>query len=271
MARWSSFKDALLVSVKNWRLWLLQFFGNAVLFAAFIWWLRIPDARWWQLCFQFVLIVAVGIAALVLHGGTLTYFLSAHRDNTKAAPLVPALRTALKHLPAIAVWAAIFVVLREFVGKLDHYAVSFPGFLRSEFPAWLRRMISEPALDNIYSGFTALLRWVILPGLLLPAALFCADRGFRGLIAVRGWSRTIRSVMYWSVLVIALILGVYSVGLIMGWKLDPKTATLSVEKTSLVFRLLFAYLLGIFSWLLIGSALGRRQLAAPGQTGAQPE
>jgi hypothetical protein len=275
MARWSSLKDAkaaLLVSV-NWRLWLIQFLGNALLFLAFVWWLRIGVGHWWQLFGQFILIIAIGIATLLLHGGTLNYFLSAHQDKdaAKSALLVPAFKKALKHLPAIAVWAMIFFVLRGLIEKLDQYAVSFPGYLRSEFPVWLRRMISEPALDDIYSGLVALLRWVILPGLLLPSALFCADRGFRGFIALRDWGRTIRSFMYWLVLVFASILSVYCIGLIMDWKLDPKTATLAAEKTSLAFRLLFSYLLGIFSWFLVCSMLGRRQQGSSGQPVAQPK
>jgi hypothetical protein len=275
MARWSSLKDAkaaLLVSV-NWRLWLLQFASNAVLFLAFVWWLHLADAHWWQLLFTVLLMVAIIACALILHGGTLNYFLGAHqeKDAAKGALLVAALKEALKHLAAIAVWAAIFFILRGLIGKLDQYAVSFPGYLRSEFPVWLRRMISEPALDNIYGGLVALLRWVILPGLLLPFALFCADRGFRGLIALRDCGRTIRSFMYWLVLLIASILSVYCIGLIMDWKLDPKTATLSAEKTSLAFRLLFSYLLGIFSWFLVCSMLGRRQLGGAGQPVAQPK
>src|SRR5262249_5126320 len=109
MSLWSSLKDAkaaLLVSFKNWRLWLGQFVGNAVLFAAFLWWLQIPEAHWWQLGFQLVLLIAIGVGALLLHGGTLNYFLSAHQQ--KGALLAPAFRKALRHVPAIAVWAVIF-------------------------------------------------------------------------------------------------------------------------------------------------------------------
>jgi hypothetical protein len=118
-------------------------------------------------------------------------------------------------------------------------------------------MISEPALDNLYSGFVSLLRWVILPGLLLPFALFSANNGFRGLIALRDWSRTVRSVAYWIALVAAAVIGVYLVELIMGWKLNPNTSTLRGEEASFVTRQLLAYLLGLFAWLMACSMLGR--------------
>ena len=269
MSRWTSLKDALLVSFKNWRLWLIQFVGNVVFFFAFLWYLQIGDAHWWQLFFQVVLIIAIAIGALVLHGGTLNYFLSAHQDQAKAAPVFPAFKKALRHVPAIAVWAVIFFLVRAYVGKLDDYSVSVPGYLRSGFPVWLRRMISEPALDNIYSGFVTLLRWVLLPGLLVPFALFSADKGFRGLIAVGDWGRTIRSLMYWLALLIAWFLGVYCIGLIKEWRLDQKTSTLSGETASLILRSPLAIALGIFAWFLACSMLGRRQLR--GQSVAQPE
>jgi predicted ribosomally synthesized peptide with SipW-like signal peptide len=269
MARWRSLKEVLVLAVNNRRLWLLQFFSNAAIFLAFVWWLRISEAHWWNLLFSFLLIAAMVAAALLLHGGTLAYFQSAHED--RAARLQPAFRTALRHLAAIFVWALIFFLLRDWIGRLDRYDIIFPGYLRSEFPAWLRRMISEPRLDSIYSGFVSILRWVILPGLLLPFALFSADKGFRGLIAASDWRRTLRSVSYWLTLVVAAIVGVWWVEAIMGWKLDPKIATLQAEKSSLAVRLLFAYLLGLFSWLLVCSVLGRRVTRSVRQSGTQPQ
>lgn len=268
MACWSALNDTLVLAVTSWRLWLLQFLGNVVIFLLFAWWLRLPDAHWWQLLFGLLLILFGFAAALVLHGGTLDFFQIAHRG--KEGTLAMAFSKALRHLPAIALCAAIFFLLQWLLGKLEQYSILLPGYLRSEFPAWLRRMISEPRLDSIYSGVLWLLRWVVLPGLLLPFALFCADQGFRGLTALRDWWRVQRSLSYWIVLLIAALLGVVATDAIMDWKLDPRTATLQAEEASLFFRLLFAYLLGIFSWLLACSVLGRKTVHTGGESGAQP-
>src|SRR5262249_29595556 len=113
------------------------------------------------------------------------------------------------------------------------------------------------------------LMWVVLPGVALPFGLFAASRGFRGLIAFRDWWRTIWNLAYWIALVAAAVIGVYCSGKIMEGELNPQTATLAGEKASLSFRLLFAYLLVIFSWLLDGSALGRARLSS-GKAGSQP-
>lgn len=269
MARWNSLKEGLVLAVTNWRLWVLQFFANAAIFLAFLGWLRFPDAHWWQLVLQLFLVLLIAVAVVVLHGGTLNYFESAHQD--KMARLSPALSKALKHAAAIAVCALVLHFLQHLIGHLDAYQQTFPGYLRSEFPAWLRRMISEPALDNTYVFLVSVLGWVALPGLLLPFALFAAGRGFRGLIAFGDWRRTIANLPYWLVLAVSAVLGVYCTGKIMDWKLDPKTATLAAEETSLVFRVFFAYLLALFAWLLTCSVLGGRVKQSVGQSTAQPQ
>jgi hypothetical protein len=260
MARWSSLRDALTLSLKSWRLWLVQFAGNAIIFALFLGWLRVPEAHWWQLLFQALLILALIGAVLVLHGGTLAYFQSAHENQT--AQLVPAFRKALQHVLALAVCVFLLHFAWAWSGHLDVYQTSLPGYIRSEFPAWLRRMISEPALDNTYTFLLFVLRWVILPGLLLPFLLFCADKGFRGLVAFRDWGKTVRNLAYWIALVVAAIVGVYFVEVVMGWRLDPKTSTFRGEEASFVMRQLLAYLLALFSWLFVASMLGRTSRVA---------
>jgi hypothetical protein len=267
MARWITFKEASALACKSWRLWLLHLFGNGAIFLTFVWWLRISEAHWWSLLLGLVLLAVAGAAALVLHGGTLNYFQSAHED--KSAKLPPAFRQAFKHVAALLVWALVFFLVRAVIGLLDDYTSTIPGYLRSEFPAWLRRMISERRLDSIYSDCVWILRWIVLPGLLLPFALSAAGRGFRGLIALEEWRRTLVSLVYWITLVVASVIGVYCVNGIMGWKLNPETASLRAEQISLAVRLFFASLLGIVAWLLTCSVVGRLRVGR--QSGAQPE
>src|SRR5437660_3794389 len=121
------------------------------------------------------------------------------------------------------------------IDKLDDYHYSVPGYLRSEFPAWLRRNISEVRVQNLYDLFVFLLRWILLPVLLLPVASLCADRGFRGFIAVRIWVRTFGNRLFWGVVIVASFLGILIPTAILDWKLDPKTATATSEGIFLSF------------------------------------
>ena len=255
MKLWRSLSATFVSALRHPRLWLLQFFGNAAILLIFVLWLHIPDAYWWQLLFQGVIVIVLLVGALLLQGGTLNYY-SDICDN-KAAGLKPAFWSALKHLPAFAIWAFIVHFLLHLTGHLDEYQYSFPGYLRSEFPAWLRRHISEPGMDSFYAGFVAFLYWVVVPGLLLPLGLLCANSGFRGFLRLRAWWRAIRNLAYWIVLIVAALIGVYCSTKLMDWKLNPNTATLTGEKVWLAFRLFIAYLLALFSWLWVCSMLAR--------------
>ena len=257
MTLWKSLSASFVSALRHPRVWLLQFFGNVAIFLLFIWWLNFPDAYWWQLLFTLLVALLLVVSVLALHGGTLNYYWDISED--KNAGLLNALNRALKptHLLAFAIWAFVLHFLFHLISHLDAYQYAFPGYLRSEFPAWLRRLISEKAMDNCYATFVGFLHWVVLPGLLLPLGLLCADKGFRGIIMFRVWWRTVRNWAYWIVLILAAIIGVYCVGKIMGWLLDPRTATLGGEKTWLSFRMFFAYLLALFSWLWVCSMLGR--------------
>jgi hypothetical protein len=241
------------------RLWLLHLIVNAVVLACFVGWLHIPESYWWQVMFTVLIAIVLAVTFLVLHAGTLNYFVEA-RENRVA--LRPPFQRALQHLPAIIVWAVIYYFIHAQVIRLHDYQYEFPGYLRSEFPAWLRRLISEPTMDSIYESFVAFLHWVVLPGLLLPLALLCADRNFRGLISLRTWGRMLRNLSYWIVLILASLIGVWCTGKLLDWRLDPKTATLHGEEAWLVFRLIIVYPLIIFSWLWVCSMLGRARIRA---------
>lgn len=249
MKLWKSLSATFISAFHHPRLWLLQFLGNALIILIFLLWLRIPDAYWWQLFFQVMIALLIVVGALWLHGGTLNYY-SGVSSDVKAG-LGEAFKKTLKHLPAFAVSVLVFGVLFYFAGKLDNYQYEFPGYLRSEFPAWLRRHISEPTMDNLYAGFVFVVRWIVVPALALPLCLLCVTAGFGGFIRFREWWRTFRSLGFWIVLVLAAVIGIYCTGKILDWKLDPKTASLGGEKVWLGFRLLVIYILALFSWLWV--------------------
>ncbi len=246
----------------------MQFFGNAAILVTFGLWLHIPESYWWQLFFQAVIALVLVVAALLLHAGTLNYYADIF-ENEKA-PLAAAFRKALRHLPAFAVWAVIFYFLFQFADKLDDYQYSFPGYLRSEFPAWLRRLLSENAVDNIYIGSVFVMRWILLPGALLPLGLLCAGLGFKGFVRFRAWGRSLANVAYWIVLVAAALIGVYCFGKILDWRLHPDGPAVAKEEIWLAFRMFVAYLLALFSWFWVCAMLARARFR-PGPPAASQQ
>lgn len=259
MTLWNSLRSSFVSALRHPWLWLLQFLGNVAIFLVFVFWLHIDVATRWQVFLNGLVGLIVIVAALLLHGGTLNYYSDLSQNKDKGAALFPAFKNALKHLPAFAIWVAILYFLLHFVARLDDYQYEFPGYLRSEFPAWLRRIFSENALDNIYTGFVACLRWIVVPGLLLPLASLCARSGFSGFLKFSLWRRPVQNLAYWIVLVVAALIGVYCTGRLMGWTLNPDRAAVTKEGIWLGFRLFIAYLLALLSWLWVCSMLARAQ------------
>src|SRR5947209_10592428 len=185
MSLWNSLRETLLLTLRHRRLWLVQFVGNLLLMLLFIWFLHFPDAYAWQVMISGLLLVVLGLSIIILHGGTLNYCLEAERG--KDFPLKRPFQKALKHVLPLLIVIAIIYFIRGLVDRMDDYQYAFPGYLRSEFPAWLRRSISEPAVRSFYGGLVTFLRWIVLPGLFLPLLLLCADRNFRGFLQFRAW------------------------------------------------------------------------------------
>jgi len=257
----SHFEEPRLIlagSLQSGRLWLLQFFLNPILWGLFAAWLLIPEAKIWQLALNVLLAVIIVAATLVLHAGTLNYF-SDHFREQRAA-VTTAFGRARRHFAAIAVCAIVFYLVWALVGGLDRYRETFPTYFRSTLPVSVRQHISLGVLSGTFDGLVFLLQWVAVPGLLLPLALLAADQGFRG-FGRPGWKalRTrIASLHYWVILAITAFLGIYGSATIMGWRPTSESPTFASETGNLVLRLLLAYGLGLFSWMVACSLIGRR-------------
>src|SRR5271157_5668409 len=101
------------------KLWLLNLVGNAALLAAVYSWLLMPDAHGWQVAVSALDAAVVIFLGLWLRTGTFAYFRVAEfRDN---ATVWRAFRLALRHIVALAVWAAGFAVLVWLLWNLRTY------------------------------------------------------------------------------------------------------------------------------------------------------
>ncbi len=250
-------RGAFMDCFRSPRLWLGQFFANPVLFALLVAWLFIPVASSLHLLFNFVFAFLLAVVTLTLHAGTINFFVD--RQSGQDAPLWPAFRRALRHLIPVAVCVAVLCLLWLLVNALGSLQTAFPPYVRSNLPVSLRRHITLPALDTMFSAVLFVVRWIFVPGFLLPLILQAADRGFRafGRQGFSAWRRTIFSPSYWLVLFLAALLGVFTTQKLMAWTPDFKTSTFHFEAFSLVWRIFVAYLLGLFSWILTCSVVSR--------------
>jgi hypothetical protein len=249
--------DAFKGCFRNWRLWLLQFFVNPLLFGLFTLWLLIPVANVFHVALNILAAVFVLAAFLLLHAGTLNYFYS-QRGN-ESVPLRSAFVAAPRNLLAVVLCALVLYLLSHLAASAGAYTDTLPPFLRSMLPAFLRRLVGLSLIQGIFDGLLFVLRWILVPGLILPLLASASHFGFRGL-GRRGfaaWKLTVFSVSYWGLLILAALVGVLATQKIMGMTPDFRTSTFAWETTSVIFRTFVSYLLGLCAWMLTCSAVGR--------------
>ena len=268
MSRFAEPRLVLAGSFRSGRLWLLQFLVNPILAGLFAAWLLIPEARIWQLAFNVLLAVVIGAAALLLHAGTLNYFSDQFRGQPPVA-IKTAFGRALRHIAAIAVCAVVFYVVWMLAGDLAGYHETFPTYVRSTLPAFIRGHIPLGVLTGVFDVLVFLLQWVAVPGLVLPLALRAADQGFRGFgrSGWKTWKTTIASAQYWSILTVAALLGVYGSNTLLGWRPSSESPTFTGETANLVLRMFLAYGLTLLSWMVACSLIGRRAGSARNAAG----
>jgi hypothetical protein len=261
MARRGIIRGAIAGTIRHRALWCVQFFGNALLAVLFAVWLLIPVANDWNIFLNAFVAIVIVVAGLTLHGGTLNYFRDYDRSDT--ATLKAAFWRALRHVVAIAICVGVFYLLWRLMNWVDGYSDSVPAYLRSTMPAWMRRYISLGFIHWAYVWKAFALRWLIIPGLLLPFVMATADLNFRGFwrAGCVAWGHCVTSMSYWFLLVIAVLVGVLAAPAIFGWTPNFETSTLRFESFSLVIRVIVAYELGLWAWMLACYAVTRASIA----------
>ena len=267
MNRLSAFLGVLPRGLRDWRLWLLQALANPFLFALFVGWLLIPEKRGWQLGASLVSMLFLAAAALLLQAGALAYF--AESEEAAPADLRAAYRYASRNLASFAFCVAAVYLLWRSSHRLDAYQSVLPAYVRA-MPSVMRRHISRAEVIGAHAALIFLVRWIILPGLLLPFAAALALSGFRGFGQgrVATW-RAMRSGWYWLTITITAAAGVLVTSSLVEWRPFARGASIIAESASMAIRLLVAYLIGLTSWLVTCSTVGKRlhaALDARGQT-----
>jgi hypothetical protein len=249
--------DAFKNTFRSWRLWLIQVVGTAALFGLFVLWLWIPVATVLYLALNVLTGALFLAAALILQAGTLRFFAALDREEDSRS-VAAAFRLALRHLPAFAIGAALLTAAWYFAGMVDTEG-RLANYLRSESSQFVRNSVSIHAYENLVEAMWFALQWIIAPGLLLPLVAATAAFGFGGFgrSGLATWKKCVASVVYWAVLAVCAVVGVYASGKLMDWTPNFQTSTLRHESVSLVWRGAVAYFLMLWAWLFACSVSGR--------------
>ena len=249
-------RDSLIAVWNSKRVWLLHVFANAVLFAAFFYWLRIPDERCWQVAISALVGAAVLFCTLWLHSATLDYFNRYHRRDQPS--FSSSMSAAITRVPAFLVWALIFSFVLWFIGNAWDYDAQVGGWTRHVLPMFLRKHLSPRNLTSAAFGIVWFVAYWLWPIAFLPVGAQVAKFNFRGFFGGRlvDAFRPLRELRFWGVYIAAFVLGVYAPYKLVS--VTPKiNATLHYQTASMAARFGVAYLLIVTAWLVVASAIAR--------------
>ncbi len=246
LRRWRGLMADWLVRVKRAWLWiLLQFVGVALLIALGLLWTRIPERSFWQVGLTLLVPLLLAAGFVGLQAGTFRGFLH-------PAPPAATRRIALAWGAAtLVIWFAAGWILWSMLDKFDDRIWSWSQYLTSKAGPYARAhwaSFEHLSRDLHWAAWT--LRWVVVPGLLIPLAASAAW-GLRRL----PWFRVLRLYIDWrwwpAVLASALIGEAWP----STWFEAEPHGSVHQQVTRVILKLVAAYLLAMICWVrLLGWA-----------------
>lgn len=221
--------------------WLvLNAAGIAILIATGMAWTRVQEKNVLQVLLTFVLPVCIVSGFAALQAVTIRAFhrLSSGEDDFNVGFAWGAATLLLCMAAAVLLWRLVDV--------LEAYNELWASDLYSRFNADRRSHLLT--YEHLYSSFNAVtwfLRWVVLPGLLIPLSNSAAHglrrTTFRG--ALRVW-------MNWRWWPVVLVLALVGQALPQMFFTDNPTGSVRTQVAKVLLKLVAAYLLGVLAWVL---------------------
>jgi hypothetical protein len=257
MRRFEMFHDAGSSLLHSKRVWLIQLLGNALLFALFAGWLLLPVATELHVLLNAVVLLGLAVVGLVLHAGTLNFYFE---QGSSERPLIrSAFGRAVKHILAICACVGLLFALWALLDLSKSRQLALPFYVRSLLPDFIRVHLAVWWFQVAVEGVVFAIRWIVIPGLILPLVVEAANSGFRafGKLGLAALRKSVTRASYWIVLLLAAFVGCVAPVSLLDWTPAFKNPTLHLEAVSLIARFSTAYILAVASWLLVCSVVGR--------------
>jgi hypothetical protein len=229
------------------KLLALQAVGNALLLWIGYSWLGVGESNASTLALSIALLLLLFLGALWLHGAAFLLFRAPEQSRVREV-----LGRALRHLPALFGFGLFAALLFGLLAWVDT-RLSDPAF---RIASYLTLKTHSPVRPNsvlrILYAITWVLRWLVLPPMLLPRFAAVAADGWAGCKSSAqrslGW-------IYRAVAPILLLCAFWLPFRLIVWA--PHVSGFGLEVISMGFRFGVAYLLFLCAWLLLASVTSR--------------
>jgi len=214
-----------------------QFVLTALLMLIGLAWTRLPDKHVWQVALTLIVPVLLAISALELEAGTMRAF--ADDDGRRVKLVFGAM--------ALLVWVALYWASWAVLDWCDDQIPTWASYLNSKASAGERATVLT--YEHLQKWFTVaewVLRWIVVPGKIIPYAIASAQWGWR--IPFRKIIRFLLDWRWWPAVVLAALVGVVLTGHFFS---GLPEGTVSHQIWAVVLKLVGSYVLAIGSWVLL--------------------
>ncbi len=233
-----SYIQDFFLRLRRSRWWIaIQFVGTPLLLLAGLAWTKIPDSHWWQVAVTLAIPLLLVISVLETEAGTMRALAD---DDGKRVKLVWGACTVL-------VWAGLFWACWLALDWCDDQVPAWAGYLNSKVSAGGRSMLfTYPHIARWLTFAEWVLRWIIVPGKIIPYSIVSAQWGWR--IPFRRVFGLLLGWRWWPAVIGAALAGVA----LPEHLFDAlPNGGVSAQIWAVAWKLVATYLLVIGSWVLL--------------------
>lgn len=232
------------------KLCLVHVVTNALLLWLGYEWLGVGESTIPRLLWSAVFALAILSMACWLHGATFAYFRMPEDSRIAAA-----FRAVLQHLLPLLLAAIGIMVLYTLLARWADYSPQPALKLASYLTLKFRKPVKPAMVMRVFNVALWLVRWVLLPLVLLPIASGIAARGWRGFAEV-GWRGRV-----WLLAPVLLLAGVWLPFVLLGWV--PRVGFFWLQMASFTVRIGLAYLLFVAAAVALAFVTSRGRTGKP--------
>lgn len=214
-----------------------QYVLTLVLIALGLAWTRLPDKHVWQVALTLLVPLLLAISALELEAGTIRAL--ADDDGRRVKLVFGAM--------AVLVWVALFWACWAVLDWCDDRIVQWASYLNSRASAGGRATVfTYDHLQRWMTWTEWVLRWIIVPGKIIPYAMASAQWGWR--IPFRRIIRLLLNWRWWPVVVLAALVSVVLPGHFFA---GLPSGSVAHQIWAVVLKLAASYILVVGCWVVL--------------------